>query len=441
MFENLTGKLGKVFDKLNSKGRLTEKDVDEALKEVRIALLEADVNFRLVREFISKVRDGCVGQGILTGINPGAQVIKIVNDEMVSVLTSGDHGFHLGDKTPAVALLVGLQGSGKTTSAGKLALRLRQASAQGSLLVPADIQRPAAIEQLSLIGSQINIPVYREDNPTSPVVICSNGLLRAKELGVPWVIMDTAGRLNIDDAMMEELADIKNAVSPHEVLLVVDSMTGQEAVTVAEEFHNRIGLTGIVLTKLDGDARGGAALSISSITGVPIKFVGVGEKLDALEPFYPDRMASRILGMGDVLTLVERAQAVVDQEKAREMEKKIRNASFDLQDMLDQLEAVQKMGPISQILEMIPGFSKIKGNVPDENMEEGRLRRAGAIVSSMTPQERRTPDILNGSRKRRIAIGSGMTVQDVNQLINQHRQMQKFLKQATGGRGKMKLPF
>lgn len=441
MFENLTGKLGKVFDRLSSKGRLTEKDVDEALKEVRIALLEADVNFRLVRDFISKVHDGCVGEGVLSGVNPGAQVIKIVNDEMVKILTSGNHDFHLGDKTPAVTLLVGLQGSGKTTSAGKLALRLRQASAQGSLLVPADIQRPAAIEQLSLIGSQINIPVYREDNPTSPVAICSNGLLRAKELGVPWVIMDTAGRLNIDDAMMDELADIKDAVSPHEILLVVDSMTGQEAVAVAEEFHNRIGLTGIVLTKLDGDARGGAALSISSVTGVPIKFVGVGEKLDALEPFYPDRMASRILGMGDVLTLVERAQAVVDEEKVKEMEKKIKNASFDLQDMLDQLEAVQKMGPISQILEMIPGFSKIKGNVPEGNMEEGRLRRASAIVSSMTPQERRTPDILNGSRKRRVAIGSGMTVQDVNQLINQHRQMQKFLKQATGGRGKMKFPF
>jgi signal recognition particle subunit SRP54 len=440
LFENLTSKLVNVFDRLSNKGRLTEKDVDDALKEVRIALLEADVNFKLVREFISKVREGCVGEGLLSGVNPGAQVVKVVNDEMVSILKSGNHEFHLGDKTPAVVLLVGLQGSGKTTSAGKLALRLRQASSQGSLLVPADIQRPAAIEQLALIGSQINIPVYREENPISPLAICANGFSRAKELGVPWVIMDTAGRLNIDDEMMEELVDIKATVSPHEILLVVDAMTGQEAVRVAEEFHNRIGLTGIVLTKLDGDARGGAALSISSVTGVPIKFVGIGEKLDALEPFYPDRIASRILGMGDVLTLVERAQSVVDEKKAREMEKKIRSASFDLQDMLDQLEAVQKMGPISQILEMVPGFSKIKPNVSNVDMEDGRLRRAGAIVSSMTPRERRNPDILNGSRKRRIAIGSGMAVQDVNQLINQHRQMKKFLKQATGRPGKMKFP-
>lgn len=440
MFDSLTSKLGLVFDRLGHKGRLTDRDVDDALKEIRIALLEADVNYKLARDFISKIREGAIGAGVLTGINPGSQVVKLVNDELVNILKAGNHELRLGAKNPTVILLVGLQGSGKTTTAAKLALRLRQASSQSSLLVPADIQRPAAIEQLTLLGKQIDVPVYRDEGRNSAVEIVSNGYLKAKELGVVWAIIDTAGRLNIDSEMMDELSRIKIASSASEVLLVVDSMTGQEAVRVAEEFHKKIGLSGIILTKLDGDARGGAALSISSVTGVPVKFVGIGEKLEALEQFYPERMASRILGMGDVLTLVERAQAVVDQEKAKDMEKKIRNSSFDLQDMLDQLQAVQKMGPISQILEMIPGFSKIKTSVPSVDLEEDKLRRARAIVSSMTTRERRNPDILNSSRKRRIALGSGLNVQDVNRLINQYRQMQKFLKQAAVGRGGFKFP-
>ena len=437
MFDALTEKLGLVFQRLGNKGRLTERDVDEALKEVRIALLEADVNFRVARDFTARIRERAVGSEVLSGLNPGAQVVKIVNDELTAILSAGDHKLLPAPRLPTVVMLVGLQGSGKTTTAAKLALQLQRTSGQRSLLVAADLRRPAAIEQLAALGRQLNIPVYQEEPSSTAVRVAANGLAKAQEMGVQWVILDTGGRLHIDDELMAELEATKTAASPHELLLVVDAMTGQDAVQAAEEFHRRVGLTGIVLTKLDGDARGGAALSITAVTGVPIKFMGVGEKAEALEPFYSDRLASRILGMGDVLSLVEKAQSVVDQEQAQEMERKLRRATFDLQDFLDQLRAVQRMGPLSQIMEMVPGFPKIKDRLSPEELDGARLKKVEAIVLSMTRGERRNPDILNGSRRRRIAQGSGTTVQDVNQLLNQFRQMQKLMKQMsrTQGRG------
>ncbi len=432
MFDSLSNKLGAVFQKLGNRGRLTDKDVDEALKEVRVALLEADVNFKVARDFVAKVKERCIGSDVLQGLNPGQQVVKIVNDVLTEVLDAGDHVLHHGTESPAVLMLVGLQGSGKTTTAAKLALQLGGGPGQKTMLVAADLRRPAAIDQLKALGAQLDLPVYSEDPASTTVLkVAKNGIAAAAKQGCSWVIIDTGGRLQIDDELMGELTDLKKAIKPQESILVVDAMTGQDAVNAAGEFNERVGLTGLILTKMDGDARGGAALSITSVTGVPIKFMGVGEKSDALEAFYPDRLASRILGMGDVLTLIEKAQGIMDVEKAAEMERKLRKATFDLQDFLDQLRAVQKMGPLGQVMEMIPGM---KGRMGDQELDEGRIKGVEAIVLSMTPRERREPDVLNASRRRRIALGSGTTVQEVNQLLNQFRQMQKMMKQFAGGK-------
>ena len=434
MFEALTERLTGIFGRLSSRGRLTDSDVDAALKEVRIALLEADVNFRVARDLIARVRERTVGTEVLTGINPSAQVIKAVNDELTATLSGGDHKLHPASQAPTVVAMVGLQGSGKTTTAAKLALHLRRSGAS-PLLVAADLRRPAAVEQLVSLGRQMDLPVYTESS-TSAAQVAAGGVARARETGAPWVIVDTSGRLHVEDDLMEELEGLRTAVDPHETLLVVDAMTGQDAVRAAEAFQERAGVTGIVLTKMDGDARGGAALSITAVTGLPVKFIGTGERPDALEAFHPDRLASRILGMGDVLSLVERAQSVVDQQQAQEMEKKLRRATFDLQDFLEQLRAVQRMGPISQVLEMLPGASALKGQISADGLEGKRMQRVEAIVLSMTPQERRTPAILNASRRRRIARGSGTTVQELNQLLNQFQQMQKLMKRMSRSKGR-----
>ena len=432
MFDSLSNKLGAVFQKLSNRGRLTNEDIDEALKEVRIALLEADVNFKVAREFVANVKERCMGSEVLQGLNPGQQVVKIVNEVLTEVLDAGDHQLHHGTQSPAVLMLVGLQGSGKTTTASKLALYLNRGPSQKTMLVAADLRRPAAVDQLQALGAQLDLPVYSEDLASTTVLkVAKNGIKEAAKQGCPWVIIDTGGRLQIDDDLMSELTDLKAAIAPQESILVVDAMTGQDAVNAAGEFNKRVGLTGLILTKMDGDARGGAALSITSVTGVPIKFMGVGEKSDALEPFYPDRLASRILGMGDVLTLIEKAQDVFDLEKAEEIERKLRKATFDLQDFLDQLRAVQKMGPLGQVMEMIPGM---KGRMEGQELDENRIKGVEAIVLSMTARERREPGVLNASRKRRIATGSGTSVQEINQLLNQFRQMQKMMKQFAGGK-------
>ena len=434
MFDALTEKLTAVFGRLTSRGRLTEKDVDEALREVRVALLEADVNFRVARELVGRIRERALDTNVLQSLSPGQQVVTFVYEELVAILGEGHHGLQASSQAPSVALMMGLQGSGKTTTAAKLSMYLRR-QGHRSLLVAADLRRPAAIQQLAALGRQIDVPVYQEDPLTSTAEdVASHGLEHAKNLGVTWVIIDTGGRLHIDDELMEELERVKASTSPSESLLVVDAMTGQDAVNAAVEFHQRIGLTGHVLSKLDGDARGGAALSIAHVTGVPIKFIGIGERSDALEPFHPDRMASRIIGMGDVATLVEKAQAEITEERAKELEKKMRRATFDLEDFLQQLQQLRRMGPLSGIMEMIPGFSSLSKRLPTDAMDESRLKRVEAIVFSMTPQERRNPDMLNGSRKRRIAKGSGTEPKDVNQLLNQFKQMQKLMKQMASGR-------
>ena len=434
MFDALTDKLTAVFGRLTSRGRLTEKDVDEALREVRVALLEADVNFRVARELVGRIRERALDTNVLQSLSPGQQVVTFVYEELVAILGEGHHGLQASSQAPSVAIMVGLQGSGKTTTAAKLSMYLRR-QGHRSLLVAADLRRPAAIQQLAALGRQIDVPVYQEDPLTSTAEdVASHGLEHARNLGVTWVIIDTGGRLHIDDELMEELERVKASTSPSESLLVVDAMTGQDAVNAAVEFHQRIGLTGHVLSKLDGDARGGAALSIAHVTGVPIKFIGIGERSDALEPFHPDRMASRIIGMGDVATLVEKAQAEITEERAKELEKKMRRATFDLEDFLQQLQQLRRMGPLSGIMEMIPGFSSLSKRLPTDAMDESRLKRVEAIVFSMTPQERRNPDMLNGSRKRRIAKGSGTEPKDVNQLLNQFKQMQKLMKQMASGR-------
>ena len=432
MFESLTDKLNGIFQRITGKGRLTEGDVDEALKQVRLALLEADVNFRVTRDLVNRVRERSVGSEVMESLSPGQQVVKIVHEELTSTLTGDDHRLVQTGRPPSVIVLVGLQGSGKTTTAAKLALKLRQDGGR-PMLVAADLRRPAAIEQLAILGKQMDIPVYHEDQPSTPVKVARAGVRQAQQSGATWAIIDTGGRLHIDDELMEELEEIKSAVSPQEVLLVVDAMTGQDAVNSAQEFHQRVDLTGLILTKLDGDARGGAAISITQVTSVPIKFIGVGERAEALEAFYPDRLASRILGMGDVLSLIEKAQGAVDEKQAKEMERKIRTATFDLEDFLQQFQSVKKMG-FAQVLEMIPGFSQMKNRVPEGQFDERQLVKFEAIIQSMTPQERHNPDVLNGRRRRRIATGSGTTPQDVNQLLNQFRQAQKLMKQLSGAR-------
>jgi signal recognition particle subunit SRP54 len=431
LFETLTDRLQNAFKQLRGKGKLTEKDVDEAMRMVRMALLEADVNFKVVKTFVAKVRERSIGVEVLESLSPAQQVIKIVNEEMVALL--GEQAKLNLSGQPVVIMMVGLQGSGKTTTSAKLALQLRK-QGHRPLLVAADVRRPAAIQQLVTLGQQLDIPVYTEAG-AQPPSICAASIKRARELACGVVILDTAGRLHIDEEMMSEVAEIRRRVSPQEVLLVADAMTGQDAVRAAEEFNQRVGLTGLILTKLDGDARGGAALSIRSVTGVPIKYTGVGEKLDALEPFYPDRLASRILGMGDVLTLIEKAQENIDRKQAEAMEKKIRSGSFDLESFLQQLQQVKKMGSLSQLLDMMPGMGGLKSKLPAEALDDRQLKRVEAIISSMTPLERRNPDIIDGSRRRRIARGSGTTPQDVNQVLNQFRQAQKMMKMMSGKKG------
>jgi signal recognition particle subunit SRP54 len=432
MFEVLSDRLSAVFRKLSSRGKLNEKDIDDALRQVRLALLEADVNFKVVKDFIDGVRERSLGADVLESLTPAQQVIKIVNEELVKILGEGESKLQPSSRPPSVVMLAGLQGSGKTTTAAKLALHLKH-SGQRPLLVAADNRRPAGIEQLVTLGGQFDIPVYREKPSAKSKDICAHGLKKAKELGVSWVIVDTAGRMHIDEPMMAELALVKKELKPGEVLLVVDAMTGQDAVRMAEEFNSRLGLTGLILTKMDGDARGGAALSIRWVSGVPIKFIGIGEKADAFEPFYPDRLASRILGMGDVLTLVEKAEKTFDQKRVKELEKKVRTARFDLEDFLSQLGEIQKMGPVAQLVEMLPGASQLARQLP-EGMEEKHLKKVEAMILSMTPEERRNPNIIDGSRRRRIAQGSGVKTQDVNQLLNQFRQMQKLMKMGVGGK-------
>ena len=439
MFENLTERLTGIFNRLSSKGRLTDKDIDEALSLVRRSLLEADVNFRVARDFVGRVKERAQGSDVLESLTPGQQVVKIVHEELTELLGggitgSGRTGITLSSQAVSPLMLVGLQGSGKTTTAAKLALEQRK-QGHRTMLIAADLRRPAAILQLETLGKQLDIPVYSEDPKSSNAVrVARNGLARAAELGVNWAIVDTGGRLHIDDELMEELEEIRDAVNPHETLLVVDAMTGQDAVNTAEGFHQRVGLTGLIMSKMDGDARGGAALSITRVTGVPIKYMGVGERPDGLEVFHPDRLASRILAMGDVLTLIERAQEVVDEKKAKEMERKIRQASFDLNDFLDQLQNVKKMGSMDQLLEMIPGMGSSTRKMMAGDLDETRLRRIEAIIHSMTPDERQRPDIINGSRRRRISRGSGTTPQDINQLLNQFKQTQKLVRQMSRSR-------
>ena len=430
MFESLSDKLGVVFKRLSGKGKLTEKDVDEAMREVRLALLEADVNFKVVKGFVSRVRERAVGADVLESLSPAQHVIKIVNEELISTLGGGQRKLEHASPPPTVILMVGLQGAGKTTTSAKLALHLRK-SGQRPLLVAADPYRPAAKDQLTTLGKQLDIPVYGDGSST--IAICQNAMKRAKEIAASAVIIDTAGRLNIDEELMNELREVGSKINPTEVLLVADAMTGQEAVRIAEEFSAAVGLTGVVLTKMDGDARGGAALSITSVTGTPIKFIGIGEKTDALEPFYPDRVASRILGMGDIVGFIEKTEAATDARKREELERKIRRGSFDLEDFLEQLQQIRKMGPISQLVEMVPGMSSMSRKM-QQGADEKQMKKVEAMIFSMTPEERRNPTIIDGSRRRRIALGSGTTPQDINQLLNQHRQVQKLMKQI--GRGK-----
>ena len=431
MFENLTDKLQAVFQRLGKRGVLREADVDQVLREIRLALLEADVHYKVVKDFIARIRERAVGTEVTKSLSPAQQVIKIVHEELVRTL--GEPGrLELQGPVPYVIMLVGLQGSGKTTMVAKLARYLKQGG-HLPLMVAGDTYRPAAITQLEVLGRQLELPVHSEGQHVPPPQICADGVREARRRGYDVVVLDTAGRLQIDEDMMAELEAIKQAVKPVETLLVADAMTGQEAVNVAAGFYERVGLTGLVLSKVDGDARGGAAISMRAVTGVPIKFLGTGEKTDALEVFHPDRLASRILGMGDMLTLIERAEAAFDQEQAERLERKLREASFDLEDFLGQLQQVRNMGPLSQILDMMPGMGKLVQDVSPE-VTDRQFKRIEAMILSMTPEERRSPRILNASRKKRIARGSGTTVQELNALLKQFRQMQRMMKQL--GKGK-----
>src|SRR5437763_199468 len=437
MFESLSKRLEGVFTNLSGKGKLTEADVEEAMREVRLAMLEADVSLKLVRQFVERVKARAIGADVLGSFSPAQQVLSIVNDELIEMLGGeSQNKLDLGGPPPNVIMLVGLQGSGKTTMAAKLANYLRKQQGQRPLLVAADMYRPAAVHQLQVLGKQISVPVYSEPAGANPVDITVHSLAYAREQALTVVILDTAGRLNIDERMMQEVISIRGRVQPREVLLVADAMTGQEAVRVADDFNKAVSLTGMILTKMDGDARGGAALSMRSVTGVPIKFMGVGEKVDALEPFYPDRLASRILGMGDVLSLIERAQETIDQEEALKAQAKMQQGKFDLEDFLNAMRQLKRMGPLRQVMEMIPGFNKIAAT-PDmeEALEGDQLKHVEAIVLSMTREERRNPDIINGSRKKRIARGSGSTPQDVNQLLGQFAEMRTMIRQMSSGKG------
>jgi len=446
VFEGLSEKLQNVMKKIKSAGRVTEKDVKAMMREVRMALLEADVNYKVVKDFITKVSERAVGQEVLESLTPGQQVIKIVHEELVQLMGGTVAKLTVSSSPPTVYMMVGLQGAGKTTACGKLANYLRK-QGKRPLLVACDVYRPAAVKQLQVLGSQINIPVFEMGTGTSPVEIAKKAIAHAKSMQLDTVIIDTAGRLHIDEELMQELSDIKESVNPQEILLVVDSMTGQDAVNVAESFNNRLDIDGIILTKLDGDTRGGAALSTKAVTGKPVKFAGVGEKLNDFEPFYPDRMASRILGMGDVLTLIEKAQASFDEKKALELEKKLRTQQFTLDDFLDQLQQLKKMGPISQFLGMLPGMNNKA--LKDIQVDEKQMVYVEAIIQSMTKKERENPSIINSSRKKRIAEGSGTSIQQVNQLLKQFESVKKMMKMFSNpkamkglrGMGGFKLPF
>ncbi|NEZ44539.1 signal recognition particle protein [Paenibacillus alvei] len=426
-FEGLTSRLQNVFSKLRGKGKVSEDDVNEAMREVRLALLEADVNFKVVKEFIGKVKEKAVGQEVMQSFTPGMVIIDIVNKELTELMGGTAAKLAKANKPPTVIMMVGLQGAGKTTTSGKLAKMLQKQNHK-PLLVAADIYRPAAIKQLQVVGEQIKVPVFALGDQVSPVEIARRGLEHAKENHLDYVIIDTAGRLHIDEALMEELKQVHATAKPDEVLLVVDAMTGQDAVNVADSFNQQLELTGVVLTKLDGDTRGGAALSVKAVTGCPIKFATLGEKMDALEPFHPERMASRILGMGDMLSLIEKAQANIDTEKAKEMEMKMRNAAFTFDDFLEQMQQVKKLGPIDQILDMIPGMNKMKQNA-NLKVDERQMGRIEAIVRSMTNEERQDLDLINHSRRKRIAAGSGTALADVNRLIKQFDEMRRMMKQ------------
>jgi signal recognition particle subunit SRP54 len=438
MFEVLTDKLTKIFGGLNNKGRLSEKEIDEALRQIRLALLEADVNFKVVKNFLASIKEKAIDAKVLESLTPAQQIIKIVNEELTSILGKESVKLKVSPQSPTVVMLVGLQGAGKTTTSAKLALTLRQPN-QRVLLVAADTRRPAAIEQLVVLGKQLDIPVYSEDIGESPVNICGNAVKRAQEIAASWVIIDTQGRLQIDDILMQELVDLKQKVNPLEILLVADAMTGQEAVNIADEFNKKLGLTGLILTKMDGDARGGAALSIEYVTGVPIKYIGVGEKSSALEIFYPQRLASRILGMGDVLTLIEKAEQNFDKQKMKEMEAKLRKSEFDLDDLLEQMRQIKKIGSFSQLVDMIPGFSKLTKGISDKESLD-KTKKLEAIILSMTPEERHHPELINGARKKRIARGSGTTPSDINQLLNQFYNIQKMTKMLSKGRLPKNMP-
>lgn len=445
-FEGLADRLQNTMQKIRGKGKVNEADVKEMMREVRLALLEADVNFKVVKDFVKKVSERAVGQEVLKSLTPGQQVIKVVKEELTELMGGEQSKIGVAKRPPTVIMMVGLQGAGKTTTTGKLANFLRKKHNRNPLLVAADIYRPAAIKQLQTLGKQLDFPVFSLGDQVSPVEIAKQAIEKAKEDHHDYVLIDTAGRLHVDEALMDELKQIKELANPEEILLVVDSMTGQDAVNVAGSFNEQLGLTGVVLTKLDGDTRGGAALSIRSVTNTPIKFVGMGEKMDALETFHPERMASRILGMGDVLSLIEKAQINVDEEKAKELEKKMKTNSFTLDDFLDSLSQVKSMGPLDELLKMMPGANKIKG-LNNMKVDEKQIAHVEAIIKSMTKKEKETPEIINASRRKRIAKGSGRTVPEVNRLLKQFDDMRKMMKQMTGmgqngkKKGKFKLPF
>jgi len=444
VFESLSEKLQNALGKLRGKGKLSEKDVDVAMREVRLALLEADVNFKVVKDFIKNVKDRAIGAEVMESLTPGQQVIKIVNEELTKLMGENESKLNISPSPPTIVLMCGLQGSGKTTTSAKLAYNLLKKNKR-PLLVACDIYRPAAIKQLEVVGQKVGVPVFTMGDKVNPVDIAKAAIEHGRKNNNDVIIIDTAGRLHIDEDLMEELTRIKESVKPHEILLVVDAMTGQDAVNVAETFNTKLDITGVVLTKLDGDARGGAALSIRAVTNKPIKFVGMGEKLDQLEPFYPDRMASRILGMGDVLSLIERAQATIDEKKALELEKKIRSQQFTFEDFLEQINQVKKLGPLDEILGMIPGINnKALKNL---DIDEREIVKIQAIIQSMTPAERNDPNIIDSSRRKRIALGSGTTVQDVNKLLKQFKETKKMMRRFADmektmkKKGKRKFPF
>lgn len=446
VFEGLSGKLQETMKKIRGQGRVSEKDVKDMMREIKLALLEADVNFKVVKDFITKISERAVGQDVLESLTPGQQVVKIVHEELINLLGTEQSKVTFASKPPTVFMLVGLQGAGKTTTAGKIGSLLRK-QGKSPLLVACDVYRPAAIKQLQVVGAQLNIPVFSLEDSKNPVEIAKAAIAHANKMQNDLVILDTAGRLHINEELMDELLNIKKTVNPHEILLVVDSMTGQDAVNVSESFNQKLGVDGVILTKLDGDTRGGAALSVKSVTGKPIKFACIGEKLSDIEPFFPDRMASRILGMGDVLSLIEKAQDAYDEKKAIELEKKMRTMQFTLEDFLDQMQQMKKMGPLQDLLGMMPGIdAKALKNV---DIDEKKMSHTEAIIQSMTKKERNDPSVINGNRRKRIAAGSGTSVQEVNSLLKQFEEMKKMMKMMSdmgkrgkkGGFGKFKMPF